>query len=209
MADHDHLKERSFISLLNILQSGNCLPDAVQRSLCNSNGVDRHPVIPSETAVSVSPSTTAGMMAVTMQCPHSEDEQFLQALSPSKNRKFSMNALYQAAACVRTPSSAVQQPKASRSLKYTPVEASMSLLPMTADSSTSTASTTTTESSNDGGVSEESKLPIGMTDTAVSTDNQSFDTDQLRGITQKPSGKWVSYLILVEAMPTCPKIYLT
>jgi hypothetical protein len=185
MDDKDAIKERNFISLLNLLQKGKCaLQNATQGSTCKTNIYGDDSVLKTQRLTTISP--TSGTV---MQCPDSEDEQFMQALSPSKNRKFSMNALYQAAASVKTPSSVVQQkqPTAYRSLNFEDATAvaRFSLTPTTEKSNTPTNSLTT----SDGCLACDSK--VNTTEEVVAT-NKSLDTDQLRGITQKPSGKWVS-----------------
>lgn len=187
MADNDAIKERNFISLLNLLQKGKCaLQNATQGSTCKANIHGEDSVLNTIRLTTVSP--TSG---TAMQCPDSEDEQFMQALSPSKNQKFSMNALYQAAASVKTPSSVVQQkqPTAYRSLNFDDTAAAtrFSLAPKTEKSNIPTTSLTTY--SSDGCLACDSNL--NTTEEVVAT-NKSLDTDQLRGITQKPSGKWVS-----------------
>jgi hypothetical protein len=187
MADQDAIQERNFISLLNLLQKDNC---ALQNG--TPGGTRRSNIHADDTVLNTLRLTTISPTSGTaIQGPDSEDEQFMQALSPNKIHKFSMNALYRAAASVKTPSSVVQQKQqaAFRSLNFDDSTANSSfLLPLeTENSNTPTASLTT--HSSDGCLPCESK---GSVAEAVAATNKSLDTDQLRGITQKPSGKWVS-----------------
>ena len=86
-----------------------------------------------------------------------------------------MNALYQAAASVKTPS----PEDVSRCLNYAIRNSDVS------SASAASAGTISTPSSDDVSplLKGPSKVKAGVT---------SLDTDRLRGITQKPSGRWVS-----------------
>jgi len=157
MTDPNQRTNRSFLTLLNILQSSNCLNEAQSK----------HNATPSLFSSSSSP--------VAMTCPYTEDDQLMQALSPKKNRPLSMNALYQAAASVKTPS----PEDVSRCLNYAIRNSDVS------SASAASAGTISTPSSDDVSplLKGPSKVKAGVT---------SLDTDRLRGITQKPSGRWVS-----------------
>mmetsp|Transcript_18996 Transcript_18996/g.26997 ORF Transcript_18996/g.26997 Transcript_18996/m.26997 type:complete len:562 (-) Transcript_18996:15-1700(-) len=156
MTDHSTLKNRSFITLLNILR--------LQEAQVRISSVD-----PSATITTSSSSET-------MQCPYTEEDQLMQALSPSKNRHFSMNALYQAAATVKTPTSVES---VSRCLTYAPIDNSSFI----AVSGTSKTPPSCGDSAN---------ASTGPPPTTSEKDEASIplDADNLRGITQKASGKW-------------------